>query len=139
MPRGPNRNKRRGAETELLFLYEAWSRGLTVSHPYGDVAPYDCIVESAGKLSRVQVRRLSDPEHGSTVGSGHGRAHARPYTKAEIDVLAVYAPLTPVWYLIPVEAFEGVIRLRLVPHLPHSRGKFEKWRDAWHLLTGKAA
>ncbi len=139
MLRPANPNKWRGVETELLFLYEAWSRGLRVSHPYGDMAPYDVIVEAAGKLSRVQVRLLSDSEHRATVATGHGRGQLRPYTKADIDVLAVYAAKIPVWYLIPVEAFEGVIRLRLAPHLPHSRGKFEKWRDAWHLLTGKAA
>ncbi|MGH9581036.1 MAG: group I intron-associated PD-(D/E)XK endonuclease [Terriglobales bacterium] len=137
MPRAPNCNKRRGAETELLFLHEAWKRGLTVAHPYGDLAPYDFIVDAGGTLKRVQVRLLSDPEHGSTVGSGHGRGQRKPYTKAEIDVLAVYAAQTPAWYLIPVEAFAGIRRLRLAPHLPHGRGKFEKWRDAWHTLTGK--
>ncbi|MGH9651546.1 MAG: hypothetical protein ACRD3I_13905, partial [Terriglobales bacterium] len=52
-----------------------------------------------------------------------------------IDVLAVYASVSSVWYLIPVEAFSPVRRLRVAPHNPKARGQFECWRDAWYVLT----
>ncbi len=135
MPRAPNRNKRKGAEVELLFLYEAWKRNLIVSHPYGDVASYDFITEYRARCQRVQVKLLTNPKYGGTVPCAGGYRHHKPYTKRDIDVLAIYAPQSSVWYLIPVEAFSPVTRLRVAPHNPNARGQFECWRDAWYVLT----
>ena len=62
MPLWPSNPKLVGEQAECAFLYQAIKRGLVVSKPYGDSAPYDFIVDSGpyqgkpSRLWRVQVR-----------------------------------------------------------------------------------
>jgi hypothetical protein len=127
--------KRRGEVVELLFLYRAAALGLTVCKPYGDSAKYDFLVDASGHFTRVQVRSVSILQHSAyriSCGSGAGK---KPYTPDDIDLLAAYIVPEDAWYLIPVSAFAPAIGIRLHPG---SRRRFERFRDAWHLLWNAA-
>ncbi len=124
--------KRQGEIVELLFLYRASSLGLVVSKPYGDTAKYDFLVDAAGHLTRVQVKSVAVPQRRAyRICCGSGVRSKKPYTAADIDLLAACIIPEDVWYLIPVSAFAPVTCLWL---RPGSRRKFESFREAWHLL-----
>jgi hypothetical protein len=57
-----------------------------------------------------------------------------PYDKHEIDFLAAYIVPERLWYIIPVEAFSPTVSLWFFPRRG-SRGRYEKYRRAWRLLT----
>jgi len=40
------------------------------------------------------------------------------------------------WYIIPAEEVVPVTVAALFPHVQGSWGKYERFREAWHLLTG---
>jgi hypothetical protein len=48
--------KRRGEMAEAAFVAKAVSLGFGVAKPWGDSDPFDFIVQSGGKLSKVQVK-----------------------------------------------------------------------------------
>ena len=126
--------KTQGELAELAFLYRAASLGLVVSKPYGDTAPYDFIVGCRRRLTRIQVKSVAHNwRNGYRTTAGTGCAK-RPYTKDDMDILALYIIPMDTWYLIPVEAFTPVKTIRCCPHLPNSNGRFERFREAWHLL-----
>ena len=129
----PDRPKRRGEWAEIRFLGRAADLGLSVSKPYGDSDPYDFVVDSAGRLSRVQVKatafRDSRWRNGYTcpVTSPLGR----PYSPEEVDFVAAYVIPEDVWYIIPVEE----ITTTTVSLDPRSRSnKYRRYREAWDLL-----
>ncbi len=129
--------KRRGEAAELLFLYRAAALGLIVSKPYGDSAKYDFIVDTAGHLTRVQVKSVAVAQHGAyRVCGASGSRNKTPYTAADIDLLAAYIIPEAVWYPIPVSTFAPVTTIWL---RPGSKRRFESYRDAWYLLCSPPA
>ncbi len=113
---------------------------MTVSKPLGESAAYDFVVESRGKLSRVQVRSVAVERAGTyRVSAAKGGGEKRGYTEDEIDVLAAYVIPCETWYLIPVRAFAPVKSIHLCPH-KKSRRTFEKWRERWDVFesTGRS-
>ena len=145
-PKAPERNhKRRGEIVEIAFLHKAAEMGFAVTKPYGDSEAYDFIVDSGSRLWRVQVKSCAYRKGlayqlGASHHSGNVKA-AGPYTAEQIDILAVYLMPLGVWYLIPVNAFTPSTCLSFLPHLPVAAGKYEQFREAWHLMacrkTGK--
>ncbi len=130
-------SKRRGELAELIFLTRAASLGFVVAKPYGDSAPYDFIVADGPRLSRVQVRSVAKRDRGAFhVSSGSGSARKYAYTRVHIDVLAVYLVPLETWYLIPIEAFSPAKTIWL---RPGRRTRFERFREAWHLLGNEPA
>jgi PD-(D/E)XK nuclease superfamily protein len=136
-PRNP---KLAGERAESAFMTAALERGLIVSRPFGESVGYDFIVDNrrlrpAGERSRlwrVQVRSVSGlPPF--RVTTFHG-SHKRPLTAADADFLAVLIVPLHAWYIIPVDAFAPALGLWLFPHVPASRGRYEKYRAAWPLL-----
>ncbi len=136
----PN-TKQRGEWVEIKFMAEAAGRGLTVLKPHGDSARFDCVVTSGGPLYRVQVKSafsMSDYAYrGTTIGS---KQRSR-FSSKEIDFLAAYVFPCDAWYIIPARAVHGKMDFAVFPHRRNSRGRYEKYREAWHLLpqsrTGK--
>lgn len=118
-------------------MQEAMARGLVVAKPYGDSLKYDFIVESGGKFSRVQVRacfgRIRNRYRLSTATG----KKSEPYTADQIDFIAACAVPAHAWYIIPVHEISGRVRIALASH--ERRGYFEKFRDAWELLTVSAS
>jgi len=58
------------------------------------------------------------------------------YTAAEIDFLAVYIASVKVWYIIPVDCAPASGVLAFYPSgRERGSGRFEEFREAWHLLA----
>ena len=130
--------KRQGEVAELAFAHKAAALGFTVSKPYGENSRYDFIVDSGGCLTRVQVKSVA-VQHGNAyrICSGSGNRSKCAYTSRQIDLLAACVLPHNAWYLIPIGAFAPVKTLKLCPHRS-SRGRFERFREAWHLLRPPA-
>jgi hypothetical protein len=67
------------------------------------------------------------------IAASSGSRRKRGYSSAEIDFLAAYVIPCDAWYIIPVAAFDSIVSLNVAPHRP-ANGRFEKFREAWHLL-----
>ena len=129
----PN-SKQRGEWVEIKFMAEAAGRGLTVLKPHGDSARFDCVVTSGGRLYRVQVKSafsMSDYAYrGTTIGS---KQRSR-FSSKEIDFLVAYVFPCDAWYIIPARAVDGKMDFAVFPQRRNSRGRYERYREAWHLL-----
>jgi hypothetical protein len=121
--------KKLGEQAEAVFLNKATSLGLSVAKPWGDSERYDLIVRSGRRLLRVQVK--STRYVGERRFSITARGCTAAYTEEEIDILAVYIVPLDIWYLIPVKAFAPRKCLRFYPEGKNSRGRYEKYREAW--------
>jgi len=137
--------KKQGELAEMAFMYKAASFGFGVAKPYGDSFQYDFLLDSGQRTWRVQVKSTnSRGRWGSYVIRAcrspiYGKA--RGYTAEEIDFLIAWIEPVDVWYVIPVQAFVPRIQLAVHPQDPASRGKYERFREAWCLMacqrTGK--
>jgi hypothetical protein len=143
--------KEMGERAELKFMDRAGDHGLYSSRPNGDSRPYDVIVDAplprikrrrrqpqTGALSRVQVKSVATRYRGQyQVLAAHGNRKKRPYLPGEIEFLAVYIFPTNTWYILPLAALRGKMRLRF-PAKPDPRHKFSPYLEAWHLLSATA-
>lgn len=125
--RDPHRN---GELAEAAFIHKAVSLGFLVSKPFGPDTRYDFIVDSGSRLSRIQVKSVrADGGSGFQVACHYSKM--RPFTASDIDLLAAYIIAHDAWYIIPVSAFAPAVSIGI---RPGSRGRFESYREAWHLL-----
>jgi hypothetical protein len=125
--------KSTGEWAEVCFLARVLALGYRISKPYGDNAPYDFIVDSGSRLSRVQVKSVAaEQQNCFHITLGHG-LNKRGYASSELDLMAAYVIPCDAWYLIPLAAIGRIRALWFSPHRP-SRRKFELYREAWHLL-----
>jgi hypothetical protein len=95
-------------------------------------------VDCDTRLWRVQVKSTYQPRgsgYSLTVQhlTGQGSPH---YTEDEIDILVAYVVPANAWYVLPLAAFLPRRQLRLYPHGCKWGGKFEKYREAWQLISG---
>jgi PD-(D/E)XK nuclease superfamily protein len=119
---------------EAAFLAVAAALGLRVAKPWGESSRYDLIVDTGGKLLRVQVKSAHRAgEYGGYTFHAHGNS-SRVYKPDEIDVLAAYVVPVGAWYLFPVEEFRKYKSMKLFPVSRRRRSKFEKFREAWWRL-----
>ena len=58
------------------------------------------------------------------------------YTKRDIDFVVGYVAPLDRWYVIPVEALKGLFSIRIFLK-ECKRRRYEKYREAWHLLRAK--
>ena len=121
--------KHRGEWAQIQFMAEAARRGLHVLLPYGDSHHYDLVIGSTAGLHRIQVKSTSVFRNRCYRAETH-----RTYSPADIDFLAIYVIGGDIWYVIPASKLPPKRVLALYPHRLGSRGKYEKYRDAWHLL-----
>lgn len=126
-----------GEQAEAAFLNKATSLGLSVSKPWGDSERYDLIVGSGSRLSRVQVKSTQHEHLGQYRYSICNYRHGTLYTEDEIDFLAVYIVPLNIWYIIPVKACLNHRNLRFYPGSKNSRGRYEKYREAWWRLESR--
>lgn len=129
-----------GEWVELKFMVECAEHGLAVSKPYGDSARFDFIVGNSPPLRRVQVRGTAAWTKGNSYVCRivHGPGSGTPYRPRDIDFFALYAIPRDTWYIIPLEAIHPLReQICLFPHRKVSRGRYERFRNAWHLLAGK--
>lgn len=128
--------KQRGEWAEAQFMAKAAGHGLAVSKPWGESARYDFIVETAGRLLRVQVKSTLCRNKRSYACSVHPNLRTRPYSAGEFDFLAAYVIPEDVWYIVPskVVAKGKMGMIILSPSIPGHR--YETYLEAWHLLRG---
>ena len=124
--------KRRGEWAELRFMERAAEQGLCVSKPWGDSSQYDFVVETAGKLFRVQVKSTwSTNKEAYVINIRSGRG---PYPPGAFDFMAAYLIPLDAWYIMPEEKVQCKLVILLYPE--STRSKYKPYRDAWKLLTG---
>ncbi len=131
-----------GTVTALEFAVECVKRGVIVSEPIGDYAPYDYIVDVLGKLYKIQVKTA----YRSTNGHGfiaNGRrsvpqvsgpsSKAVAYGKGQVDLLVTRAE--SVWYIIPNVHLLASVVILYPNRLPRrSEGIYECYKERWDLL-----
>jgi hypothetical protein len=130
-------HKRQGAYYEQLFATEAFGRGLAVSFPLGDYLPYDCIIGNNASLSRVQVKGTTGGANGRYVF--HLGVGKHKVLSHEFEFFAGFADQgdTGWWYIIPKKDLDRTVKaLKVYPHVPRSKGKYERFQRAWHLFPG---
>jgi hypothetical protein len=122
--------KMRGEWAESVFMERAGAYGLAVSRPWGEMHSYDFVVGNTGRFASVQVKStIQQAEEGyvCTLRSGD-----RQYTPASFDFLAAYVVREDIWYIIPSRMVVGKKSINLYPKSEDT--KYEKYREAWHLL-----
>lgn len=125
--------RRYGDVAEVAFLHKAMRLGYMVAQPYGNIYPFDFIVQGGKKLWRVQVKSVAYMKNGSyylTVRRSVGRKLAA-YSQAEVDFIAVYIIPEEVWYILPVSEIKGRQFLLFRPQGPDAHGRY---REAWRQL-----
>jgi hypothetical protein len=123
--------KRRGEWAEMCFMACAAERGLPVSRPYGEMAPFDFIIGDHGCLLRVQVKSTLCRRENGYACSVRGAQCCR-YAADDFDLLAVLVVPERVWYIIPAELIVGKGKVFLYPNSPNA--KYAPYKEAWHLL-----
>jgi hypothetical protein len=127
--------KRRGEASEAAFIARAASLNLPVARLWGESDPIDTLVGTGTTrlFWRVQIKCACVTHPGGEYEIKGGGHHL--YTPDDIDFLAAHVVPQDVWYIVPIHAFQGSPFLYFYPGNPHSRGRYEKYREAWCLLT----
>jgi len=129
--------KTRGELSQLTFLYRAAHQGLMVSEPYGDNLRYDAIVDNGHRLRRVQIKssgkEISPGRYHVNCGRRLGLS-AVPYTRGEVDLMAVHLHREDVMYILPYSAFAGKVSLTLLAPNRPGKSPYSRYLEAWHLL-----
>jgi PD-(D/E)XK endonuclease len=129
--------KQRGELAELAFMYKAAGLGFGVAKPYGDSERFDFILSFGKQLWRVQVKSTYGLQGTGYRVPGQSTRFRRKYTPAEIDFLVAYIVPLDLWYVVPVAALESE-NLRFYPSGCRLGGRYEKYREAWHLMRPPA-
>ncbi len=131
--------KRQGEAAEARFLADASARGLLVCKPWGEDVPFDFVVMGRRRFHRVQVKSVwARPGRGHraySVLAARGKDRKTAYRPSEVDFVAVWIARKGSWYIIPVRALAGRVRIQLASDDHRSRRLFEQYREAWDLLT----
>lgn len=127
----PN-TKRRSDSSEAEFIARAAAFNFRVAKPWGDDDPYDVVIGFGREFLRVQVKCAMYSRDRAYHVKGHGGGDT--YTKDEIDFLAGHVVPENIWYIVPVEAFQGKSDLTLYPH-GTGKGMYKRYREAWCLLA----
>ena len=122
--------KRLGEQVEAAFLHKVTGQGLSAAKPWGDSERYDFVVDWGKGFWRVQVKAGSPCEPSRYQAGGGGKN--KPFTKEDMDFVVVHIVPKDVWYVIPIEMAEGLVKLWFNPR--STRARFEKYREAWCLL-----
>ena len=126
--------KMRGEWAESVFMVRAGENGLPVSKPWGDSKSFDCVVGRPGKFAAVQVKStIAKLETGKgyicSVCSSH-----KVYEAGAFDFLVAYVIPEDAWYIVPAEKIRGLKSISLCTR----EGRYEEYREAWHLLREAA-
>jgi PD-(D/E)XK endonuclease len=134
--RGQPNRKSQGELAELAFMLKAASRGLQLARPWGDNGRYDIIIDSGHKLWRVQVKSTTNFDgYGYRIAT-YWKSTTKhvTYTAEQIDFLAGYVIPEDTWYILPVKAFTPRKAVLVYPRRSTDHGRYEQYREAWHLM-----
>lgn len=136
-PRIIKDKKERGEWAESVFIARAKEYGLPVSKPQGDSTSFDCVVGRPGKFVAVQVKStIATLEKGTGYNCSTCSSH-KAYRAGAFDFLAAYVIPEDLWYIIPAKEIRGLKSISLCT--TEGEAKYEKYREAWHLLREAAA
>jgi hypothetical protein len=121
---------RKGDASELEFMGRSCELDFHVAKPWGNVDPYDVLVEMGRWFWKVQVKRAILAKDGTYQCKSKG--YKGCYTKEEIDFIAAHLAALDIWYIVPVEALAG---RKTLYFNPCGNGRYEKYREAWCLLA----
>ena len=124
----------RGEWAELAFMAKAASLGLVACRPPGNSRPFDFLVWVPG-VHAVRVQVKSAWSKCRSKYRIKATRHNRPYKASDVDVFVVYVPPENAWYVVPARVMNKMRGSWFFPHVKGSRSKFEKYREAWELLT----
>lgn len=136
-------NKKVGCIYEQAFFVEALRHGLDVFEPIGDYLPVDCLtMNAAGKVFKVQIKGSAkviingkrDVIGRYKVITSTGQYAKKPIDCTKVDIVACYCAADNAWYLIPCLEIDSAKTISLAPNNPNSRGKHEKYREAWEIF-----
>lgn len=127
-------SKELGLISEMRFELAATLRGFTVSKPQGDNSPYDFILDTGGRLLRVQVKSSGhkDKQGRLNFNLKAGSTNTRVYTAAQVHFFALHDTIEGVFYIIPQPLLRGYKTLKITPN-----GKYESYKDNWDFSPGK--
>jgi hypothetical protein len=129
--------KRSGELSEAAFLLKAQTLGFRVLKPWGDSERYDFVLDSGGRLWRVQLKSTavlhSRGYEVQAIYGVYGKGKAG-YTADEIDVLVVHIRPRDVWYVLPMEVVALARNLRFYPDIACKCARWERYREGWPAL-----
>ncbi len=131
-------SKELGAEAELRAALALTERGHNVSWPSKDTT-YDLVAEKNGKCVRIQVKSTSSKhyrrdQYNLTCRKADGKSAKQRYAAGDFDFLLAYVSPEDKFYIVPIEAIQGS-GLALYPHRSDLEGQYERFKEAWKLLT----
>lgn len=114
---------------EYRLAAELLARGAVPLWPSSPELPYDIVVASRSRAIRIQVKGTEQTGKQVRVQTKmKDRGSERRYTKADIDILAVYLVAYDAWYFIPVEK----VSARGITIRPgDKRCRWERYAKAW--------
>lgn len=118
----------------MAFVAKAASLSLVACRPPGNSRPFDFLVYVPG-VHAVRVQVKSAWSKCRSKYRVKATRHNRPYKASEVDVFVVYVPPENAWYVVPARVMNRMRGSWFFPHVKGSRSKFEKYREAWELLT----
>jgi hypothetical protein len=125
--------KQRGELAEMRFMLKAAGLGFGVAKPWGDSERYDFALDTGNGFVRVQVKSTYVARTQSYAVNAKGSQN-KAYTTEQIDFLVAYIVAEDAWYVVPVGAFAPCKVLKFYPSVCKSRGRYEKYREAWDLM-----
>jgi hypothetical protein len=132
-PKFIKQHKQRGQWAEARFMASACEHGLSVSKPWGDTSRYDFAIELKGRFLRIQVKSTMCRNDRYYICSFRT---VGPYKESQVDYFAVYVIPEDPWYIFPAAV---IIRIKgnllLASH--RSKHKYERYREAWNILSAK--
>jgi hypothetical protein len=124
-----------GNVSEALVLAAYVDAGFCVSVPFGNGWAYDLVVDTGGRLLKVQVK-TGWQRQGCLLFKGLRRIRdskcngMRRYKVGEVDFFAAHFPPTGSLYVVPFEVMRSYGFLRLTPTLNGQR-KLIRWATAF--------
>ena len=144
VPKHLRDQKAKGEWAEMVFMAKATGLGFIVCKPYGDNRAFDFMIRAAGRTSCVQVKSVWVPTKSAYhIRTSHlvlqrrsrPRRITRTYRSHEIDFIVGFVVPENAWYVIPVAAVRHAANIAVFACNRRSRGKYERFREAWHLLA----
>ncbi|MGH9502633.1 MAG: group I intron-associated PD-(D/E)XK endonuclease [Terriglobales bacterium] len=133
--------KRISEISEIGLVLKARTLGFVVAKPWGDSELYDLVLGWRERFWRVQLKCTrvirSRAYEIQPIHSVYGKGK-EAYGAEEIDALVVHIPPCDAWYVLRVGDFLGSKCLRFYPDIECKAARWEKYREAWHLLQGEA-
>ena len=120
-----------GDVAELKLMALMMELGYMACKPMTHHSRYDLIVDMDGCLIRIQVKstnyKVKSKKDNAYVCHAYSQKKKNRYQTTEVDYMAIHVPDFDAWYIIPMEEIASE-NIKVYPHTPKSRGRFEKYR-----------